>query len=68
MRRAPIPEIALVEFNTMRTTGCMLRTVIEVVHKVSRAFSAGILGSSNPGALPQAAGEILRLWRLTDTG
>ncbi len=46
----------------------MLRTVIEVVHKVSRAFSAGILGSSNPGALPQAAGEILRLWRLTDTG
>jgi hypothetical protein len=31
---------------------------------VNRAFSADVLwGSTNPGALPQARAEMLRLWR-----
>jgi hypothetical protein len=34
----------------------------EVV-EVNRAFSAGVSKSTNPGALPQASGEILRLRR-----
>jgi hypothetical protein len=41
-----------------------------LVLKVNRAFSAGAFwGAMNPGALPQARGEILpRLWRSTHTG
>ena len=36
--------------------------MIELVSQVNRAFSAAVLTSSNPGALPQAAGESRR-WR-----
>src|SRR6266699_2866658 len=38
----------------------MARMMIELVSQVNRAFSAAVLTSSNPGALPQAAGESRR--------